>query len=129
MRFSFRRPAAPASPALPSKDQVIADLSKENVRLRGELTTANNIVVYQNMRMREMAAEILGSQATIARYQTVAETWTAVDRALAQPDKPSDEGVIPHECRHATVKHGQWGCWAPGCDCTIPRHMLDKAVA
>lgn len=128
MRLPFRRPAEPVEPPL-SKDQIIADLSRQLACTRDDLADAHNIIVYQNARMRDMAGQILGSQAIIARYQKVAETWTGVSDALTMSTVDPAESVVPHECRHATTKHGQWGCWEPGCCCTIPRHMLDKAAA
>jgi len=70
--------------------QLFAELHK----LRGYLADADATIAYQHGRMRDMAAQILGSQATIARYQKVAETWTAVDGALSPRGVVLDATVV-----------------------------------
>lgn len=134
MRLAFRRPATPPGP---TPAQRIADLQLRNAELRAQLDAARSheqnllaTVAYQNGRMREMASQILGSQVVIARYQKVAETWTAVDAALGT-NVPSPPCAV---CPHARAQHDGWGCTVmyPGaqpCRCQVALTHFDKAKA
>lgn len=139
MKLSFRRPAEP--PPGPSQDQIIANLSRTNALLRTDMADLRDqradlvaLLAYQNGRMRDMAAQILGSQAVVGRFLAAIE-WMLVDRGVELPPVPGsvstvdDPAVLPHECLHLTVDHGQWGCTVGACECSRPRHMLDKEMA
>ena len=138
MKLSFRRPAEQPGP---SQDRIIAELSRDKAVLRAEVDQLRDqrgdllsLVAYQHGRMRDMAAQILGSQATVARFLAATE-WMLVDRGVQLPPAPGsvstvdDPAVVPHECLHLTVDHGQWGCTVGACECSRPRHMLDKENA
>lgn len=129
MKLSFRHPKPGPTP-----DQIIDDLSAANARLRDRVAqlrddrgTLAATVAYQNGRMREMAAQILGSQTEIVRYQRLAAMWGEIHSVLVLPDAAS---TVDHvECLHPEAQHGQWGCSV--CDCTRPRSAfrVKQAVA
>jgi hypothetical protein len=138
VKLSFRRPTEPAGP---SQDQIIADLSHDKAALRAELdkvrgylADADATISWQHQRMRDMAKQILGSQAVVARFLKATE-WMLVDRGVQLPPAPGtvstvdDPAVMPHECLHLTVDHGQWGCTVGSCECSRPRHALDRVGA
>lgn len=135
MKLSFRRPAEPAPL---DKDALISQLSHDKAALRteldqvrDELAEANRLVAYQRGRMKDMAAQVLGSQATVARYAAVTEMFLSDRGVKLPPPGASSVGdvasVVPHECWHPTAEHGYMGCVVGNCKCVVPRHVLDKA--
>lgn len=100
--FARRKPAFdPIVHIEPTADNLLRAALAE---AEDNLAVADGIIAYQQARMREMAAQILAGQ------------------------PPTADGVQPHECPHPTVGHGQWGCTVDGCECAIPRHLLDKEM-
>ena len=61
------RSTAPVPP--PDPDALIAQLARDKADLRDRLTRAEDLIAYQRGRMKDMATELLGNQAVLARYQ------------------------------------------------------------
>lgn len=142
MKLAFRRPAPP--PAGPSKDQQIADLSRQLADARTEQARQRQLLSYQRDRMKEQAVENLGLWADrthlgslVARLSAALESLIVVpsDTVLAPlaitvgPASPQCAG-----CPHTRAQHDGWGCTVvyPGtlpCRCQVALTHFDKAKA